>query len=302
MVTPRYQLHMLLEELCLSERSNSSNQFLKDNKERKQNGQQKRSGHHYSILQLPGETRNQVYKLALTHISGKLYCWRRTTWYNGQAHHSFRVSRCKEPKSRHIDFNQLKFTCHQLYRETVDLETKFNTIIFTCLSLDQDRNIPIPDFLLYTSQCAGPRLCWLRTVILDYDKVTGLTVPEPAVTIAKLAHFCRRTPHVMVKYLFNVEGRSRCTHPWYIPYLMRAYVFFNLALRDLHVAPRIVLQPFQVDEATRWRSKSSAAEMEAPNLRFFLADWDEQALERWLYLAPQYQYGEMVRDWIQNGI
>ncbi|ORY10201.1 hypothetical protein BCR34DRAFT_588801 [Clohesyomyces aquaticus] len=75
-----------------------------------------------SLLRLPGEIRNRIYASALTAPSGLTY---RSSISTGKFYF------CEsDPTSGGSEYNQLKYTCRQLYAETASLESRVNVIIF----------------------------------------------------------------------------------------------------------------------------------------------------------------------------
>jgi hypothetical protein len=124
------------------------------------------------LLLLPGELRNRIYEYALTARHG-LYMKPggfgqppRTFEEDGDLDFDPEVvpflERGKDLSSE--CFNQLKFTCHQLYKETAGIEVKFNPVRFIVTGAPGRSAEAFVDFL---SDCAPDKAAWFTTITVS---------------------------------------------------------------------------------------------------------------------------------------
>jgi hypothetical protein len=145
-----------------------------------------------SLLDLPGEVRNQIYTFVLSAGLGDI----------------INLSRGSEDRS----INQLQHVCRQLYDETRLLECKLNSvgIIGQVRStpkfdqLDMDPNKAKNVFLDLTHLLGASRLLWIENLVLSNSIAEGLSVwaemEEIASTMLHLTDVLRRNPALRVRY------------------------------------------------------------------------------------------------------
>ncbi len=106
------------------------------------------------LLRLPGEIRNRIYEYALTSPK-KLYF--SATDEALKLRPAMSLWSGVSP-----EFNQLKYTCYQLYKETAGVEVQFNTVVFKSRS-------PGKTFSNFLGICAPKKLSVLTKSWLDRD-------------------------------------------------------------------------------------------------------------------------------------
>jgi hypothetical protein len=144
-------------------------------------------------LKLPAELRNHIYHFALTTSKG--------LYLDPSNPTRFLDADAKEEYKKRKTINLLKFTCHQLYKETADIEIKFNRV-----ELLGPHQFPGPaqafnDFL---SRCTATKAQWLREVTLwfpDRDALSFGNCVESEAVLLPIVEFCRNYIYVDVRYM-----------------------------------------------------------------------------------------------------
>jgi hypothetical protein len=177
------------------------------------------------FFRLPGELRNRVYEYALTTD--------KTLRFIGE--NSGEKPKLLEPDSRHTngEYNQLKYTCRKLYQETAGLEAKFNKI--EIVSRRFPKAEPARLFRIFLTTSAPEKAAWFTNVTMKsshcgHDKNKLL---EPASDLLPIADFCRRNPHVNIRYIpggFEYELYS-------IHHFAAAGLFINKAVHQCNRFP-----------------------------------------------------------------
>ena len=111
-----------------------------------------------SLLDLPPELRNIIYKFALTEPDGITVCWRRGV---SRSRKKPIMAACGDQA---YPVNQIKLVNRQLHQETAGLEIRYSTVIFQ--SESHSRAGAINSFLAFIRHCAPSKLLWLTRVIL----------------------------------------------------------------------------------------------------------------------------------------
>jgi hypothetical protein len=145
------------------------------------------------LLKLPAELRNRVYHFALTTSKG-LYLDRSNPA-------RFLDADAKAEYKKRKTINILKFTCHQLYKETAGIEIKFNRVEF--LGPHQSPG-PAQAFNDFLSRCTATRARLLREVTLwfpDRDALSFGNCVESEAVLLPVVEFCRNHPLVNLRYM-----------------------------------------------------------------------------------------------------
>ncbi|KAF2871369.1 hypothetical protein BDV95DRAFT_606807 [Massariosphaeria phaeospora] len=140
------------------------------------------------LLQLPAELRNRIYEDVLTVAPTSRLRYR-------DDHRSSSDTPSELCAKDERGFNQLKKVCRQLHAETVHLEIKYNDAVFA--GERAEGSMPPGRLLrLFLANLDSFAVAWLSTVILEADYVT-----DDLESIEPLAYFCRKNPHVVMKYI-----------------------------------------------------------------------------------------------------
>jgi len=153
-----------------------------------------------SLLDLPPELRNTIYKFALTEPDGITVC----------RHPGVSRSRKKPIMAACGDqaypVNQIKLVNRQLHQETAGLKIRYSTVIFQ--SESHSRAGAINQFLAFIRHCAPSKLLWLTHVILkeniDWTVDTPLRgcpmtwLKTHMRSIKKAMKACAANPHMCV--------------------------------------------------------------------------------------------------------
>ncbi|CAI6293587.1 unnamed protein product [Periconia digitata] len=144
-----------------------------------------------SLLSLPRELRDQIYTYALYEDEGIYY---------------YRPHKLQKPifirnyDSTHMAVNQLKYTCHQLRSETLNMELGLNRLTFLgdpTISLETRRVKEDPEshFLEFIGLCSERMRRRLRCIYLPYGhRIRHYRCIGPRDVVL----FCERYPHITV--------------------------------------------------------------------------------------------------------
>lgn len=261
------------------------------------------------LFTLPAELRNRIYEYALTATDD---IFPQSEPYLNldtieDPPHNFQLSHWTQRKP-HNGFNQLRFTCRFLYRETCALELKFNIIR---LNLSEIMRIgPAERLPTFLASCCPRKAGWIRTLELNNDAMThkGCTIEEPRHFLA-VTDFCRQNPLVTVRYVPN-----QMSPDWYsVQNVLELGVMINLVVRGKDL--RWVVSPaaeftFEDGYLRRWLDEwDVAAKLNAPNLRFWplhgLMEFDEKSLTERLVRQGSLVVDacvKLVKEWREVGI
>ncbi|KAG9193554.1 hypothetical protein G6011_03589 [Alternaria panax] len=156
------------------------------------------------LLRIPGELRNLIYGLALSDADGLIFGYRKPP-----NHHKVLAG-----------YNQLKFTCKQLSRETARLEIKYNKILFVQLPHQDSAG---EQFIRLLKRLPPFKHAWLSEVILIDDstpvqygslftsakfrqamqELERQVVRESGSIAEAIGEFCKAHPQTPVTYHFS---------------------------------------------------------------------------------------------------
>jgi hypothetical protein len=152
------------------------------------------------LLRLPGELRSRIYEFALT--------------ANGCLLYHFRVKKpcfVDVPSDRNDitpsqslpEFNQLKYTCRQMYSETACLELKLNHIVFRSALDRAVDSMPAYRFGKFLDECTPSKQTWLKRVTLELCSRGSCQEEgfEPRTSYMRVAKFCSENPKTTVDYV-----------------------------------------------------------------------------------------------------
>lgn len=151
-----------------------------------------------SLLGIPAEIRNRICELALTTPTGKL---------------TLHANKGPNSGGTYQDFNQIKFTCHQLYSEVRGVELKQNIIVFARDTLD--RPGPAVQLVKFLEFLPHHMASWIHTVELvscdvqhPYVEENVLSffgekpiAPDSFTHLVSLAQACKKHPNITVRYI-----------------------------------------------------------------------------------------------------
>jgi hypothetical protein len=177
------------------------------------------------LLSLPPELRNRIFASALTSSTSTLQ-------YSPFSKNNRPIfSDATHPTQ---EFNQLKYTCHQLYTETAGLEVKHNALRFDLpeedaytlarvqdsidsgldISTSTASSTTFPPFL-YT--CSPEKRKWLHRIIVTIRKPASYSLSQPTVDrLLSLAQFKRENPHVEIVYEYVDEVYEYAAPKWQV--------------------------------------------------------------------------------------
>jgi hypothetical protein len=145
------------------------------------------------LLKLPAELHNRIYHFALTTSKGLCLDPSNPT--------RFLDADAKEEYKKRKMINLLKFTCHQLYKETAGIEIKFNRVEF--LGPHQSPG-PAQAFNDFLSRCRATKARWLREVTLwftDRDALSFGNCVESEAVLLPVVEFCCNYIYTNVRYM-----------------------------------------------------------------------------------------------------
>ncbi|KAJ4303259.1 hypothetical protein N0V90_002152 [Kalmusia sp. IMI 367209] len=164
----------------------------------------------FQLLDLPGELRNHIFKLALTN-DDPLMCTATTEngkfkplIYTQEQYETIHASITHEKSAgilnlQHMTFNQLKFVNRQLYNETNGLELQINTIRFS--GLKDDGLHAADDLFLFRAAMAPNRVSWLKRVTVKANcKFFHGDGTCDVGELMPLLTFCNDNPYVEFRY------------------------------------------------------------------------------------------------------
>jgi hypothetical protein len=190
----------------------------------------------FPFLRLPGELRNRVYFFALIAKNrGLKYSdpGRKTCTILGQPPHLMKDRLVPSLVKCGVEFNQLKYTCRQIYKEAKGLELRYTGIAFVQqILIKKMATLQFFEFAAYI----GSSERWITKVAIDgHSSEPGLNENwelEPVHQFVAIATFCRRNPQASVNYIFEdlcYEDVITKSSLW--RFLLRVH-FISLALRD----------------------------------------------------------------------
>ena len=124
----------------------------------------------FPLFHLPNELRNRIFEMALTDLRG-LKCIYRTRTMIKKGHKGGKTVLYKaaiiarsyqNQKGNWADFNQLKYVCRQLYKETAGYEIRFNDILFQ----RSEKTTALKKLETFIGGCTNKTFGWLRRVTL----------------------------------------------------------------------------------------------------------------------------------------
>jgi hypothetical protein len=135
-----------------------------------------------------------------------------------------------EPQSKHTngEYNQIKYVCRQLYQETGGLETKLNKIVI--FGRHSPKAGPTRIFRLFLASSAPEKSSWFSDVTMKSLHCGHIVndLLEPSSDLCAIADFCRRYPHVNIRYIpGGFEYKEYRMH-----HFAAAGLFINKAVRQ----------------------------------------------------------------------
>jgi len=166
-----------------------------------------------TLLGLPAEIRNRIYEYALDPSPNVLQvAWPKRRKEN-ENKSSERINARTyvlyirlDAKRRAHHFNQLRYVCQQMHKETSDLEVKHTGLIF-----HPSNNTDISTIYglkKFVSELGDNRMSWLGQIFLSEDKSAkdGSRTKDPRIWISKsidrifeVLRFCARHQHIRVQ-------------------------------------------------------------------------------------------------------
>jgi hypothetical protein len=277
------------------------------------------------LLKLPSELRNHIYQCALSAELGlRFKSWETSPAWAVELSAAIRrespvhsdhappqlsdLGRCGDdsPAGR---FNQLKYTCRQLYHETAGLEVRFNGVwFFDC----NETNCPTPCFINFINKCSPRKVAWFMEITLQvFIEIVDLEyLVEPLASLLPVADFCRNHPKINVRYLpdhFHAGQVAACTF-----FLVGSYLDEAYRGKDPHPALSGVLSGgyYEVFSPT-WRADTvGIAALNLPNFRFWPVGFkyfDEKEFRESLNKDKRFDhdhqvYVDIAKEWHNNGI
>jgi hypothetical protein len=276
------------------------------------------------LLKLPSELRNHIYQLVLS--SERILQFE--SWETSPAYITEVVAAAKSDAPRvHKDhppphfvecgrgirlaggFNQLKYSCHQLYNETAGLEVKFNCVTF----FDCSDSYATPAFLRFINECSPKKVEWFTDINLEVvpERTVDLDMlVEPLASLLPIAEFCRKHPKIKVRYLpdhFHTSFESASTFFMIGSYLNKVY-----RGKDQHTAlRRMVSGGYNPFYSPTWRVDAvGIAALNVPNFRFWpigYPSFDEEEFRKALINDTRFDldhqiYVDIAKKWYENGI
>ncbi|KAF2001334.1 hypothetical protein P154DRAFT_521732 [Amniculicola lignicola CBS 123094] len=287
------------------------------------------------LLQLPAEIRNMVYEYVFYSTSG-LQCRHRSqdsveksySSQNGSAewflYTADEVSCLKGPfigtpdmDLPKIEFNKLKYVCHQLHEETAFLEIKANdTITFT-----KDFVHPGREFMSFKAAIPPTVLQWLKIVVIEKScRKVGNVGLDDIEHLKQIGRFCQTHPHVTVKYVFKsfaynsntTSGQQFISSIQFIGVgVILSYILRDI---DLHqqLLPHLIYSIALLDGLKRRVfSEENPKLIQVPNFRFWPVEetlepafMDKAKVELALFGVPDAlpKWEEYAKRWIQEGL
>ncbi|KAI4673151.1 uncharacterized protein J4E78_001658 [Alternaria triticimaculans] len=266
------------------------------------------------LLRLPGELRNRIYEYALqTDDDDGLKFDSGVRSYEGvssdDGFDGHNIPRFIPYGFSRLDhFNELKFTCRQLYKETAGLELQVNRVHF--MTHWSDKFGPGQLFLTFIRNCAATKRGYFGDISLwtsTHRQMPELSQSlEPKDIMFELAEYCRQHPHVNIGY--------------FVPYLDTAYLWRDVVAQGLFLSLVIGGEDLRsvatiahnsalddMETAEFYKDANGAAVLRVSNLEFWF-DISEKALgsfQRELATAPWLDARvclELATKWIKEGI
>jgi hypothetical protein len=178
----------------------------------------------------------------------------------------------KEEYTNRKEFNLLKFTCHQLYKETAGIEIKLNRVEFLGPHESPGSAQAFNDFL---STCTPSKAQWLREVTLYFANQKGIKVStyvETEAVLSPVLEFCRNNPHANVRYMPPYFSMMTIGADQFI--MLGVYLSLQFRGNDLRRSIRdLKLEEHHIMEKSRWLCNMTIAlAIDAPNFPFWPRD------------------------------
>ncbi|CAO2654138.1 Nn.00g108710.m01.CDS01 [Neocucurbitaria sp. VM-36] len=286
---------------------------------------QLRKGNQPTLLTLPGEIRNRIYRYALACDKLKVILpfvdnaelpvpWK----FRSKVQRLILVDATVDDVPNIVEFNQLKFTCRHFYTETAGLELKYNNIFVTRRWTFEDE---VGSQFLQFANLVKAKAHWLSGSILTLEDVcpwpseTGSGerfegfFPDTATIIAKIASWCRDHPSVQVD--ITIPGFQSCGH---CEMCIQTFMIMGIALSDVlrgqDLGDLLPLALFSTmvhvieDIMNSWTGSVRASDFQVPNLRFRIAHgrFDEGTARKQIARAAE-QYPDykdiMELEWLE---
>ncbi|KAF2115335.1 hypothetical protein BDV96DRAFT_646344 [Lophiotrema nucula] len=251
------------------------------------------------LLQLSGEVRNKIYEFSLS-TDAVLYLLRVGNRY------SVSETFYGELTTSATEFNQLKYVCRQLHRETARLEARFNDVTI----LDADS---VSTCLYFFTSSSHRNLALLNTIVLRYPEPREhvVEIPCSAYHLALLTDLCRSNPKVQVKLKIPTFGFSSKLRPNHIARnFIYIGVYLDWALRGkdsfylLEGSDSRHVEEYYKEDADDWRGLVQMEAFQAPNLSFWPSEqqyvqghFDDIDVE-----DKKEKWSASARKWIVEGI
>jgi hypothetical protein len=262
------------------------------------------------LLELPGELRNRIWQYALTTENGLDMVW----VSHRRSPQLFARGRDAAEDEGRVEFNQLKYTCHALHKETAGWEAKFNRVV-VCTHAADPR--PVELFGNFLATCAPAKAAWFTDLDLVFETqaqnrgedsariMISLTL-ETSPALLSVAAFCKHHPHVNVRYFlwgFNVNVHAA--------QFMSTGSLLAKVFRSIDVTSQILQEHVlakRSPDSPRIRSPAIVAAAALPNLSFWphgkCLDEGEirQQLKKHEFIVKVDVCVEFTKEWYTSGI
>jgi hypothetical protein len=171
-----------------------------------------------------------------------------------------------------IEYDQFKFACREAYEETADLELKYNHLVVSPRSRD-DEAVGV-QFLRFPELIGAAKYSWLRRCsIYPIDRRGGKIrpghkfLPDTSTTIARIASFCNGNLSVGVHYTIPIFGKipNSCSAKDVIVFVHTGMYYMHI-LRNKKLPVMARYEPkFKGED---WAQTIEIQTLQAPNLRF----------------------------------
>ncbi|KAH5535242.1 hypothetical protein HBI27_174560 [Parastagonospora nodorum] len=130
-------------------------------------------------------------------------------------------------------FNQLRFTCHQLYHETAGTEIKFNEIY---IYGEPEAAGPAQLFSEFLTCCANKKDAWFQDVALCLnDGIDGVWIEQKDHMIP-IAMLCRSQGHTNVRYMLRALDIRDGGLGW----ILKVGLYLELAFREKDLRSSVI--------------------------------------------------------------
>jgi len=267
------------------------------------------------LLQLPGELRNRIYELALSSEVPLVF---HSGGYRKRS--IFSVDAPTSPNEP-VEFNQIKFTCRQLYIETACLESKSSQLTFRGRRISASPE-PAQLFNKFLEATSVSKRSWLTQVTLD--QISGCfgainIIGNPS-HLRPVAQFARSNPRARIDYTTCEFGSHNVdVMPGFLPMFTQTSRFMKTGIWLTHLARSIDLRgiipagkSYLPDEYMFYHHADQPNRrfewLNVPNLKFWPGEKvlqensERDLILDWATAEVAKVCAEYAKIWIKNGI